>query len=149
LIHQGTSVVPVEFLGFSQNQYKEDILFQGTYCQEKLLSNLFAQSLALATGQKNSNPNKVFPGNRPSRVLLATKLDPYTLGLILSYYENSVAFQGFLWNINSFDQEGVQLGKVLASQFIDLFAQKRGKKDGKAFALGQAYLKHVNMEESL
>ena len=150
LIHQGTSIVPVEFLGFAQNQYKEDILFQGTYCQEKLLSNLFAQSLALATGQKNSNPNKVFPGNRPSRILLASKLDPYTLGLILSYYENSVAFQGFLWNINSFDQEGVQLGKVLASQFLDLFAQKRGKKsESKAFPLGHAYLKHVNMEESL
>ncbi len=148
LIHQGTSIVPVEFLGFCHSQYKEDILFQGTYCQEKLLSNLFAQSLSLATGQRSENPNKVFPGNRPSRILLGTKLDPYTLGLILSYYENSVVFQGFLWNINSFDQEGVQLGKVLASQFIDLFAQKRGKKssDGK-FPLGQAYLKHVIMDE--
>ena len=151
MIHQGTSVVPVEFLGFCESQYKEDILYQGTYCQEKLLSNLFAQSLALATGQKSSNPNKVFPGNRPSRILLGAKLDPYTLGLILSYYENSVAFQGFLWNINSFDQEGVQLGKVLASQFIDLFAQKRAKKsiDTKTFPLGQAYLKQVLSEDNL
>lgn len=145
LIHQGTSIIPVEFLGFCQSQYKEDVLYQGTYCQEKLLSNLFAQSIALACGQKSNNPNKVFPGNRPSRILLGTKLDPYTLGLILSYYENSVAFQGFLWNINSFDQEGVQLGKVLASQFIDLFAQKRSKKtvDFKAFPLGSAYFKHL------
>ncbi|MBX9923639.1 MAG: glucose-6-phosphate isomerase [Rhabdochlamydiaceae bacterium] len=149
LIHQGTSVVPVEFLGFCQSQYKEDVLYQGTYCQEKLLSNLFAQSLALATGQKSSNPNKVFPGNRPSRVLLGSRLDPYTLGQILSYYENSVAFQGFLWNINSFDQEGVQLGKVLASQCIDLFAQQRAKKtvDVKSFPLGYAYVKHVIKEE--
>lgn len=148
LIHQGTSVVPVDFLGFCESQYKEDVIFQGTTCQEKLLSNLFAQSLALATGQKSDNPNKVFPGNRPTRILLGNRLDPYTLGLILSYYENSVAFQGFLWNINSFDQEGVQLGKVLASQFIDLFAQKRGKKssDGK-FALGQAFIKHVSVDE--
>ncbi len=151
MIHQGTSVVPVEFLGFSQSQYKEDIIYQGTYCQEKLLSNLFAQSLALATGQKSDNPNKVFPGNRPSRILLGTKLDPYTLGLILSFYENSVVFQGFLWNINSFDQEGVQLGKLLASQFIDLFAQERGGKtaNAKPFPLGQAYLKHVVMGEIL
>jgi glucose-6-phosphate isomerase len=145
LIHQGTSVVPVEFLGFCENQYKEDIVYQGTTCQEKLLSNLFAQAIALATGQKSDNPNKVFPGNRPSRILLANRLDPYTLGMILSYYENSVAFQGFLWNINSFDQEGVQLGKVLASQFIDLFAQKRMKKtvEAKGFALGTAFFKHV------
>ncbi len=152
MIHQGTSVIPVEFIGFSQSQYKEDVLFQGTYCQEKLLSKLFAQSYALATGQKNDNPNKVFPGNRSSRILLGTKLDPYTLGLILSYYENSAAFQGFLWNINSFDQEGVQLGKVLASQFIDLFAQRRGEKNANAkpFPIGQAFVKHVDvaMEEN-
>ncbi len=146
LIHQGTSVVPVEFLGFTENQYKDDIIFQGTSCQEKLLSNLLAQSLSLARGQKSDNPNKVFPGNRPNRILLANKLDPYTLGMILSYYENSVAFQGFIWNINSFDQEGVQLGKKLAMQYIDLFAQKRAKKsvDSKQFPLGQAYFRHLS-----
>ncbi len=146
LIHQGTSVVPVEFLGFCENQYKEDILFQETYCQEKLLANLFAQSLALSTGEKSANPNKVFPGNRSNRILLASKLDPYTLGVILSYYENSVAFQGFIWNINSFDQEGVQLGKHLALEFTDLFVQKRTKKgvDIKSFPLGSAYFRHVS-----
>jgi glucose-6-phosphate isomerase len=146
LIHQGTSTVPVEFIGFCENQYKEDVLYKGTYCQEKLLANMFAQSIALATGQKNANPNKFFPGNRPNRILLGSKLDPYTLGMLLSYYENSVAFQGFAWNINSFDQEGVQLGKVLASQFIDLFAQKRAKKavDVKGFPLGQAYFRHLS-----
>lgn len=146
LIHQGTAVVPVEFLGFIENQYKEDVVFQGTSCQEKLLANLFAQSLSLARGQKSDNPNKYFPGNRPNRILLANKLDPYTLGMILSYYENSVAFQGFIWNINSFDQEGVQLGKKLALQYIDLFAQKRAKKsiDSKLFPLGQVYFKHLS-----
>ncbi len=146
MIHQGTSVVPVEFLGFYENQYKEDILYQGTYCQEKLLANMFAQSLALSTGQKSENPNKVFPGNRSNRILLASKLDPYTLGAILSYYENSVAFQGFIWNINSFDQEGVQLGKHLALEFTELFAQKRTKKgiDSKAFPLGSAYFRHLS-----
>ncbi len=145
LIHQGTAVVPVEFIGFLENQNKDDILFQDTFCQEKLLSNLFAQSIALAAGQKNTNPNKLFPGNRSNRILLGQRLDSYTLGLILSYYEHSVAFQGFLWGINSFDQEGVQLGKRLALQFIDLFAEKRGKKcnDGKGFSLGQAYFRHL------
>lgn len=145
LIHQGTSTIPIEFLGFAESQYKEDLQFQDTYSQEKLLANLFAQAVALATGQKNANPNKMFPGNRPSRILLASRLDPYTLGMILSYYEHSVAFQGFIWDINSFDQEGVQLGKRLALQFIDLFAQKRGKKisDGKNFPIGQAYFRHL------
>lgn len=145
MIHQGTSVIPVEFLGFFENQYKKDLLYEGTYSQEKLLSNMFAQSISLATGQKSENPNKVFPGNRSNRILLSSKLDPYTLGLILSYYENSVAFQGFMWDINSFDQEGVQLGKKLALQFIDLFAQKREKKttDVKGFPLGQAYFRQL------
>ena len=106
---------------------------------------MFAQAISLSTGQKSENPNKVFPGNRSNRILLSSKLDPYSLGLILSYYENSVAFQGFMWDINSFDQEGVQLGKKLALQFIDLFAQKREKKtaDVKGFPLGQAYFRQL------
>jgi glucose-6-phosphate isomerase len=135
LIHQGTDIVPVEFIGFHQSQYGHDLKIQGTTSQEKLLSNLFAQSLALAIGQKSTNPNKVFPGNRPNRILMAEKLSPYTLGALLSFYENKVAFQGFIWGINSFDQEGVQLGKVLANQMIQLFAKGNGD-----FELGKAYL---------
>jgi len=146
LIHQGTAVIPLDFIGFVENRYKDDINFEGTFCQEKLLSNLLAQSLALARGQKSDNPNKYFPGNRPNRIILANKLDPHTLGMLLSYYENSVAFQGFIWNINSFDQEGVQLGKKLALQYIDLFAQKRAKGsiDSKQFPIGQAYFRHLS-----
>lgn len=144
-LHQGTTIVPLEFIGFKENQYRQDFTFKGTTCQDKLLSNLFAQSLALATGQKNDNPNKFFAGNRPSRILLGNRLDPHTMGMILAYYEHKVAFQGFIWNINSFDQEGVQLGKVLALKFIDLFGLKRQGKplDGKQFPLGQAFLKHI------
>lgn len=138
LIHQGTDIVPVEFIGFHKSQYPHDLQIQGTSSQQKLLSNLFAQSIALATGEKNKDPNKVFPGNRPNRILLAERLDPYTLGALLSYYENKVAFQGFIWDINSFDQEGVQLGKVLASKVLGLFS---GKGD---FALGEAYLRHLS-----
>lgn len=145
MLHQGTTIVPMEFIGFRESQYNQDLLFQGTSCQEKLLSNLFAQTIGLATGQKNDNPNKGFEGNRPSRVLLASRLDAYTMGAILAYYEHKVAFQGFIWNINSFDQEGVQLGKVLALKMIDQFAAKRSNKpvDEKAFPLGTAYFKHL------
>lgn len=144
-IHQGTTVVPLEFIGFKNNQYKEDVVFNGTTCQEKLLSNLFAQSIALAQGQKSDNPNKFFPGNRPNRILFGEMLDPYTMGSILSFYEHKVAFQGFIWNINSFDQEGVQLGKKLALKIVDQFASKRQGKpiDNKSLALGAAYLRHI------
>lgn len=144
LLHQGTSVVPVEFIGFKESQYGEDLLYQGTTSQEKLLANLFAQSIALSTGQKNDNPNKYFPGNRPNRILFADKLTPYTLGALLSYYEHQTVFQGFIWNINSFDQEGVQLGKVLADKIISQFdtLRKTGELDTKSFPLGQAILKH-------
>lgn len=144
-IHQGTTIVPLEFIGFKKSQYKDDIIFNGTTCQEKLLSNLFAQSIALAQGQKNDNPNKFFPGNRPNRILLSDQLDPFTMGSILAFYEHKVVFQGFLWNINSFDQEGVQLGKRLALKIVDQFAGLRQGKglDAKSFPLGAAYLKHL------
>ena len=138
-IHQGTDVTPLEFIGFCDNQYGHDLQIQGTTSQQKLLSNLFAQSIALAVGQKNGNPNRFFPGNRPNRILLGKRLDPYSLGALLSYSENKVAFQGFIWGINSFDQEGVQLGKQLASKMLGLFA---GKKED--FPLGEAYLRMLH-----
>lgn len=144
-LHQGTTIVPLIMLGFRESQYRDDFNYKGTMCQEKLLSNLFAQSIALAQGQKSANPNKEFSGNRPNRIILADRLDAYTMGTILALFEHMVAFMGFIWNINSFDQEGVQLGKVLALKCIDLFAAKHnGKVDSKAFPLGSAYLKHLN-----
>ncbi|MBS3922732.1 MAG: glucose-6-phosphate isomerase [Nitrosarchaeum sp.] len=145
LLHQGTTVVPLEIIGFCETQYREDVVFKGTSCQEKLLSNMLAQSLALAQGQKSDNPNQYFPGNRPNRILLSTRLDAFTMGMLLSYYEHKVAFQGFIWNINSFDQEGVQLGKTLAMKFIDQFAQLRQNKhtDPKGFPLGYAFMRHL------
>jgi glucose-6-phosphate isomerase len=144
-LHQGTSVIPIEFIGFKHSQYHDDLLVKGTLSQEKLLANLFAQSIGLATGKKNDNPNQVFPGNRPNHILLAEKCDPFTIGALLSYFENKVAFQGFIWNINSFDQEGVQLGKVLANKIIDFFAKKRQgvEIDSKEFPAALAYLKEL------
>jgi glucose-6-phosphate isomerase len=119
LLHQGTAVVPVEFIGFRQNQYAIDLEIKGTTSQQKLIANLLAQALALATGHKEENPNRFFAGNRPSSILLADKLDPYTMGGLLALYEAKIVMQGFIWNINSFDQEGVQLGKVLANRFLE------------------------------
>jgi len=125
LIHQSRTVVPCEFIGFRQSQYGQDLDVQGTTSQQKLLANLLAQSLALATGQRSDNPNRFFPGNRPNSVLIADRLTPRTLGALLALYENKVAYQGLMWNINSFDQEGVQLGKVLATRLIDHLAAKQ------------------------
>ncbi|MDA3852012.1 MAG: glucose-6-phosphate isomerase, partial [Spirochaetaceae bacterium] len=77
-----------------------------------------AQIVAFATGQQHENPNKTFKGNRPSSLIHGEKLTPVALGALLAHYENKVMFQGFCWNLNSFDQEGVQLGKILTSQVL-------------------------------
>jgi glucose-6-phosphate isomerase len=121
-----------------ESQGGVDFLWKGTLSQEKLLANLFAQSIALACGKDNANPNKQFPGNRPSSLLLAKKLTPYTLGALLAYYEHKVAFQGFIWGVNSFDQEGVQLGKVLADKTLALYEESRSGRSVEPFALGKA-----------
>jgi glucose-6-phosphate isomerase len=120
LIHQGTEIVPVEFIGFRHNQYGLDLEVEGTTSQQKLVANMLAQSLALALGKRDDNPARYFPGNRPSSVLIADQLTPRTMGALLAFFEHRIAYQGFCWNINSFDQEGVQLGKVLASQLLRL-----------------------------
>jgi glucose-6-phosphate isomerase len=123
LLHQGTEVVPVEFIGFCRSQYGKDAVVGGSTSQQKLLANLFAQIVAMAVGQYSDNPNKRFAGNRPSCCLLADRLTPKVMGALLALYEAKIAFQGFVWNINSFDQEGVQLGKALATGFLDAMVQ--------------------------
>ncbi len=145
MIHQGTATIPVEFIGFKESQYNQDLLVEGTTSQEKLISNLLAQMLALAIGQKKDNPNVVFPGNRPSHLLLTRKLTPFSLGALLAYYEHKVVFQGFIWDINSFDQEGVQLGKVLAKELIHIFAERRkGETIIEPYPLGDALLSELD-----
>ncbi len=132
LLHQGTEIVPAEFIGFLSSQYGEDIVVDGTTSQQKLLANLLAQSVALASGQHHENPNKRFPGNRPSSVVIGERLDPLTMGRLLALYEAKIVFQGFAWNINSFDQEGVELGKVLAKRFLHHMSD--GQKGGSSIA---------------
>ncbi|MGI6656608.1 MAG: glucose-6-phosphate isomerase [Desulfobulbus sp.] len=143
LIHQGTEIVPVEFIGFRRSQYERDLVVQGTTSQQKLVANMLAQSLALAQGKEDENPGRRFAGNRPSSVLLAERLTARTMGALLAIYEHRIAFQGFCWNINSFDQEGVQLGKVLASRLLDLLAA--GKADAGLEGLEQVLLQKAGM----
>ena len=118
LLHQGTNIVPLQFIGFKENQRGLDIVTDGSTSQEKLNANLFAQIVAFALGKDDENPNKNFEGRRPSSLIFGEKLTPEALGALLAHYENKVMFQGFLWNINSFDQEGVQLGKKLAKKVL-------------------------------
>ena len=118
LLHQGTDIIPLQFIGFRKSQYGMDIETDGSMSQTKLNANLSAQIVAFALGKDDENPNKEFDGNRPSSLIYGEKLTPKALGALLAHYENKVMFQGFLWNLNSFDQEGVQLGKILAKKVL-------------------------------
>jgi glucose-6-phosphate isomerase len=143
LLHQGTTPVSVLMIGFKESQYQEDVQMEGTSSQEKLLANLFAQSLALALGQSSEEKNRFFPGNRPTSILLGQQLTPYTLGALLAFFEHRTAFQGFIWGINSFDQEGVQLGKKLATKLLQCFTEQKEERPT-SYSLGEAFLKHLN-----
>jgi glucose-6-phosphate isomerase len=111
LLHQGTHVVPADFIGFAKpnHPYQEH--------HDLLMSNLFAQAEALAFGRRNeSEPYRNFPGDRPSTLILAERLTPSVLGQLIALYEHIVFVQGVVWGINSFDQWGVELGKELANR---------------------------------
>jgi glucose-6-phosphate isomerase len=123
LIHQGTKVIPCDFIGFCQALNPID------RHHDLLMSNLFAQTEALAFGKTEDEvkaggtpawlaPHRVFEGNRPTNTLLAERLTPDTLGSLVALYEHSVFVQGSIWNIDSFDQWGVELGKALAERTI-------------------------------
>ncbi len=118
LLHQGTDIIPLQFIGFVNNQADVDVTIQGSTSQQKLCANVAAQIMAFACGKQDENLNKCFEGNRPSSIIIGDRLTPEALGALLAHFENKVMFQGFLWNLNSFDQEGVQLGKVLAKRVL-------------------------------
>jgi glucose-6-phosphate isomerase len=129
LIHQGTKLIPCDFIGFGQ------ALNPLGRHHDLLMANVFAQTEALAFGKTAEEvraegtpdwlvPHRTFPGNRPSSTILAERLTPATLGALVALYEHSVFTQGAVWRINSFDQWGVELGKVLASRIVpELTAQ--------------------------
>ncbi len=118
LLHQGTDIVPLQFVGFKNSQMGVDVVIQGSTSQQKLCANVAAQIVAFACGKDDENLNKKFDGGRPSSIIIGEKLTPAAVGALLAHFENKVMFQGFMWNVNSFDQEGVQLGKVLAKKVL-------------------------------
>ena len=118
LLHQGTDITPLQFVGFKKSQIETDVTIQGSTSQQKLCANVVAQIMAFACGKDNEDKNKFFAGERPSSIITGEQLTPESLGALLAHFENKVMFQGFVWNINSFDQEGVQLGKVLAKKVL-------------------------------
>jgi glucose-6-phosphate isomerase len=123
LIHQGTKLIPCDFIAFV-----EPLNALGRH-HDMLMANVFAQAEALAFGKTAEEvrdegtpewlvPHRVFEGNRPSNTLLADRLTPETLGKLVALYEHIVFTQGVIWDIDSFDQWGVELGKVLAQRII-------------------------------
>ena len=108
MLHQGTQVVPVEFVTTATSLGTDD------EAHDLLFANVIAQSQALAAGRTHNEPHKTFEGNRPSSVLVLDELNPRRLGSLIAMYEHSAIIQGWLMGINSFDQWGVELGKVLA-----------------------------------
>ena len=118
LLHQGTDIIPLQFIGFRKAQTRYDIDVESSTSQTKLNANLAGQIVAFALGKANANLNKNFEGERPSSLIYGDRLTPKALGALLAHFENKVMFQGLTWNINSFDQEGVQLGKVLTKEVL-------------------------------
>lgn len=155
LLHQGTSIVPCDFIGFAQAAHPHD------EHHEILLANMLAQSQAMMTGRtteetfdmliaKNHDPDKsrelathmTFPGNRPSNTIMANELDPYSLGALIALYEHKIFVQGVIWNINSFDQMGVELGKTLTNNILPII--QHGKQTAKTDSSTGALLEFIH-----
>ncbi|MGE3287439.1 MAG: glucose-6-phosphate isomerase [Pseudonocardia sp.] len=126
LIHQGTRLIPCDFIGFAEPNHEVEV-GDGADMHDLFMSNLFAQSAALAFGKTAEEiaaegtpaeivPHKVMPGNRPSSTILAAKLTPSVLGQLIAFYEHVTFVEGTIWGIDSFDQWGVELGKVMARE---------------------------------
>ena len=123
LIHQGTKLIPVDFIGFAESSHDEG------QQQDWLMSNMFAQAKALAFGRTSDEvaidnepssliPHMVMTGNHPNSTILAPKLTPSVLGQLIALYEHTVFTEGAVWGINSFDQWGVEFGKELAAKLM-------------------------------
>jgi glucose-6-phosphate isomerase len=138
LIHQGTKLIPTDFIGFKHSLYgnKEH--------QDKLMSNFFAQTEALLMGRPTApglSPFKVFTGNKPTNTLLIEKLTPASVGALIALYEHKLFVQGIIWNIFSYDQWGVELGKQLANTILeDIETKKVAAHDASTTFLLNKYL---------
>jgi glucose-6-phosphate isomerase len=154
LLHQGTRLVPIDFIGFGQPN--DPLLEQ----HDLLMANLFAQGEALAFGKtleeviaegipEHQRAHRVFPGNRPSTTILAPRLTPNVLGQLIALYEHIVFVQGCVWDINSFDQWGVELGKALANRITpELTSAEPPNHDASTTALIEWYRTHRAVDEN-
>jgi glucose-6-phosphate isomerase len=148
LLHQGTKLVPADFIGFAASTHETGEQ------QDLLMANCLAQSKVLAFGRSAEEvaadgtpaglvPHKVMPGNRPSSTILAPKLTPSVLGQLVALYEHTVFTEGVVWGIDSFDQWGVELGKVMAKQLApvltDAEAPDLSDQDSSTAALARRY----------
>jgi glucose-6-phosphate isomerase len=158
LMHQGR-VVPADFIGFMESPRPVELPGEAVSSHDEFMSNFFAQPDALAYGKSlvdliqegvpdGLREHMVFPGNRPSSSILMTRLDPFSIGQLLALYEHRTAVQGFLWGINSFDQYGLEMGKLLAKYIrVQLAASRRTGATVQGFnqstsSLLEAYLAH-------
>ena len=151
LIHQGTKLIPTDFIGFTHS------LHGNIDHQNKLISNFIAQTEALMKGKSLSevessgndsfiNPFKVFKGNKPTNTILIDKLTPQSLGKLIALYEHKIFVQGIIWNIFSYDQFGVELGKKLANTiFEEIESDLSNNHDGSTNNL----LKHYKAKNNL
>jgi len=153
LLHQGTRLVPIDFIGFAQPNHR--LLEQ----HDLLMANLFAQGEALAFGKtleeviaegipEHQQAHRVFPGNRPSTTILAPRLTPNVLGQLIALYEHIVFVQGCVWDVNSFDQWGVELGKALANRITpELTTSESPQHDTSTVALIEWYRANRGLPE--
>lgn len=140
LLHQGTKLIPADFIGFSES------LNSNTLNHNILMANFFAQTESLWEGTgntNNQNPFKTFAGNKPSNTILIKKLTPKSLGSLIAMYEHKIFVQGIIWNIFSYDQWGVELGKKVAKNTLDSINNKNiaNTKNSSTAGLLQKYLK--------
>lgn len=155
--HQGTAVVPLDFIGVIRPDHEDQ------QAQQELLSHLLAQATALAFGRNADEtrsmmqaegksteqietllPHRIMPGNRPSSILMLDELSAANIGMLLAFYEHSIFVESVVWQINAFDQWGVELGKVLAGQIGEAMAQG-GASDSQELASLQGMLQHILM----
>ncbi len=136
LAHQGTDIIPVDFIVAAKPHHKLDPAHH-----KLLLANMQAQARALAVGQTlaeaKGDPTRVYEGNRPSTTIILPALTPYSLGLLLAFYEHKIFVQGILWNLNSYDQPGVELGKVAAKGLIQAYDSGKIPEDLDSSTKGQ------------
>src|SRR5690606_646195 len=153
LLHQGTRLVPADFIGFAE-PFEEPAVDGPAGMHDLLMANMFAQTSALAFGRTAEEiaaegtpaelvPHKVMPGNRPTSTILAPKLTPKTLGSLVALYEHVVFVEGTIWGIDSFDQWGVELGKVMAMDLVPALTSAEppagGEPDASTAALVRRY----------